>query len=105
MTVGSCARRLLLAQPSATLTPVHRIMEEVGCNSTTPAHMPGVLTELPPAAFDLRTVIAPFADVLSVPHVKFAGAGGEPLASAHAPTNASERALAPRRSVRVRRGG
>ena len=81
-------RRLLLAPPSPTLTPVHRLMEEVGCNATTPAHMPGVLAELSPAAFGLRdmmkpflrAMIAPFADVLSMPHVKFAGAGGEPLA-------------------------
>ena len=35
-------------------------------------------------------MIAPFADVLSMPHVKFAGAGGEPLASAHAPASLDE---------------
>ena len=42
-TVISTRRLLLLAPPSPTLTPVHRLMEEVGCNSTTPAHMPGAL--------------------------------------------------------------
>ena len=39
--------------------------------------MPGALAELVPAALDLRAVLEPFADVLSVPHAKFAGAGGE----------------------------
>ena len=61
-------RRQLLALPPPAPTALQGILDEVGCNSTTPAHMPGALAELVPAALDLRAVLEPFADVLSVPH-------------------------------------
>ena len=83
-------RRQLLALPPTAPTALQGILDEVGCNSTTPAHMPGALAELVPAVLDLRAVLEPFADVLSVPHAKFAGAGGEPLESARAPTSVDE---------------
>ena len=45
---------------------VHRILEKVGCNSTTPAHMPGALAELVPAALDLTACRSTAASLIFI---------------------------------------
>ena len=52
-------------------------MDEVGCESQTPAHIPEQFAL--PAGLDLRTMLEPYDSKLRKPYVKFAGAGGEPL--------------------------
>ena len=57
---------------------IQSIVNAVGCESETVAHMPEAI--LPPAYLDLGTMLRPFAAKLHTPHVvKFAGAGGVPL--------------------------
>ena len=75
---------------SAMGAQIERLVREVGCESRTPTHMPEQLA--PPAGFDLRTLLEPFADVLSRPHVMVAGAGGDPLDV----NSANERRIEPR---------
>ena len=67
---------------------VQRILDEVGCESQTPAHMPEQFAL--PAGLDLRTMLEPFDAKLRKPHVKFAGAGGVPLGEQLWPENVDD---------------
>ena len=63
------------------------IINEIGCSSTTPAHLPAAVQL---AAVSLRQMLAPFEAKLHKPYAKFAGAGGVPLAEQLWPENGDD---------------
>ena len=65
------------------------IINEIGCSSTTPAHLPAAV-ELAAVPLDLRHMLAPFEAKLHKPYAKFAGAGGVPLAEQLWPKNVND---------------